>query len=306
MTFNVFILGSSSATPAFNRHPSAQLVNHNDHYFLIDCGESTQIRLSHYKLKYHRINHIFISHLHGDHYLGIVGLLSTLHLQGRTTPLHLYAPPELLEILNLQFTVSETTLRYELIFHATHNHNTQVLYEDDTLTVSTIILNHRIPTTGFLFKEKKHPRRILKEKLEQYAIPIWAIENLKQGQDYKSESGTLIPNNELTEAPLPVRSYAYCSDTSYYEPIIPIIEGVNLLYHEATFKDDLAERAKETYHTTSKQAGIIAKKAGVKQLLLGHFSARYADLQPLLAEALQHFPNSQLAEEGKKFDISFE
>ena len=206
MVFNVFILGSSSATPAFNRHPTAQLLNYNENYFLVDCGEATQMQLMAYKLKMHRIKHIFISHLHGDHYLGLVGLLSTLHLQGRTAALHIYAPSELQQILELQFVVSETKLRFELVFHATHDRHSAVLFEDEHLIVSTIVLNHRIPTTGFLFKEKPRGRRLIKEKLQQHAVPGWAMENLKKGGDYQPEDGKPVPNAELTQDPLPSRS----------------------------------------------------------------------------------------------------
>ena len=304
MTFEVVILGSSSATPIYQRHPSAQVLNIHERFFLIDCGEGTQVQLQNYRVKYHRINHIFISHLHGDHYLGLMGLLSTLHLQGRTAPLHLYGPAPLEEILNLQFYHSQTELRYELIFHALSAEHNQKIFEDEEIIVSTIILNHRIPCTGFLFKEKPHPRKLKKEQLEKYKIPYTAFQDLKRGTEYISPDGVVIPNDVLTDPGPPQHSYAYCSDTMFDNSVINSVRGVDVLYHESTFMHDMLHRAQETFHTTSLQAAQVAKEAGAKLLLLGHFSARYRDLEPMLQEAKSVFPNSLLALEGEKFSIN--
>ena len=218
--FDVTVLGSSSATPAYNRNPSAQLLIHNDKYYLIDCGEATQNQLNRFKLKASRIDYIFISHLHGDHYLGLVGLLSTMHLNGRTKEIHVFGPPQLKEIVDLQLVVSETQLRYEVIFHFTHTEYPEQIFENNDVTVETIILNHRIPTTGFLIKEKPRKRKINTEKLEEYDIPLEYIPLLKNGIDYTDKFGHIISNTELTFDPNPSRSFAYCSDTLYNENFI--------------------------------------------------------------------------------------
>lgn len=302
-SFEIIVLGSSSATPAYNRNPSAQLLNINEKFYLIDCGEATQNQLNKFKLKSSRIDYIFISHLHGDHYLGLVGLLSTMHLNGRVKEIHVFGPPQLKEIIDLQLMVSETKLRYEVIFHFTHTEYTEQIFENNDVTVETIILNHRIPTTGFLIKEKPRKRKINTARLEEYDVPLEYIPLLKNGIDYSDKHGNVIPNAELTFDPTPARSFAYCSDTLYNENFIEQIEGVNFLYHEATFLHELIDRAVETYHTTALQAGIIAKKANVKQLMIGHFSARYRDLEPLLAEAKTEYENTVLAIEGEKYLI---
>ncbi len=302
-SFEIIVLGSSSATPAYNRNPSAQLLNINEKFYLIDCGEATQNQLNKFKLKSSRIDYIFISHLHGDHYLGLVGLLSTMHLNGRVKEIHVFGPPQLKEIIDLQLMVSETKLRYEVIFHFTHTEYTEQIFENNDVTVETIILNHRIPTTGFLIKEKPRKRKINTARLEEYDVPLEYIPLLKNGIDYSDKHGNVIPNAELTFDPTPARSFAYCSDTLYNENFIEQIEGVNFLYHEATFLHELIDRAVETYHTTALQAGIIAKKANVKQLMIGHFSARYRDLEPLLAEAKTEYDNTVLAIEGEKYLI---
>jgi ribonuclease Z len=304
MTFEILILGSSSATPIYSRHPTAQVVNIHERLFLVDCGEGTLIQLNRYHVKFHRINHIFISHLHGDHYLGIVGLLSTLHLQGRQTDLFLYAPPELEEIIEVQLKYSQTTLRYKVHYNHVDSRIPKIIYQDDDLEVHTIIMNHRIPCTGFLFREKAKSRKLIKDKLKEYNVPVDTYADLKNGKDYISESGNIIANTELTTDPASPRTYAFCSDTIYDESIVPHIQGVNLLYHEATFLNDKLERAKETFHTTAMQAGVIAKKSEVKRLIIGHFSARYKNLYPLLEETRTVFPNSTLAIEGDVFPVA--
>ena len=306
MSFELTILGSSSATPNYNRHPSSQLLNLREHYFLIDCGEGTLMQLLRYRIKYHRISHIFISHLHGDHYFGLIGLLSTFHLQGRTKELHIYGQQELMDVLELQLRLSNTILRYNLIFHAVRHYSAEVIMEDEDIQVRSIILNHRIPCTGFLFREKPKPRKLLVHKLQQYNIPFSSYTAIKNGENYTDDFGNEISNKELTENPPDQGSYAYCSDTIYDENIIEDIRSVSLLYHEATFGHDLLDRAVTTYHTTARQAGQIALLAQTKKLLIGHFSARYKELTPLLEEAADVFSKTELALEGKKFLIGKE
>lgn len=303
MTFEIIILGSSSATPIYQRHPTAQVLNINEHFFLVDCGEGTLIQMNHFRIKFHRINQVFISHLHGDHYLGLMGLLSTMHLQGRTVPLHLYAPHDLKEIIDIQLRHSQTELRYELVFHPINSSSPKLIYENEDLEVRTIILNHRIPCTGFLFSEKQKPRKLIKEKLVEYNIPVSVFQDLKHGSDYTDENNQVISNAELTSDPRLPRSYAFCSDTMYHEQIIKQVRGIDLLYHEATFMNDKAERAKETFHSTAAQAATLASKAKVKRLIIGHFSARYKNLYPLLEEAKEVFENTSLAMEGDHFII---
>ncbi len=301
--FDVTVLGSSSATPAYNRNPSAQLLNLNEKFYLIDCGEATQNQLNKFRIKSSRIDYIFISHLHGDHYLGLVGLLSTMHLHGRTKEIHIYGPPELKEIIDLQLKVSETVLRYQIEFHSTHTEYSEKIFESNDLVVETIVLNHRIPTTGFVFREKPKKRKINSAKMEEYDVPLEYIPLLKNGIDYSDKYGNTIANHELTFDPSPSKSYAYCSDTLYNENFIEQIEGVDMLYHEATFLHELIDRAVETFHTTALQAGALAKKANVKRLMIGHFSARYKELDQLLAEAQSEFNNTVLALEGEKYII---
>lgn len=303
MSFNVTILGSSSATPTSHRHPTSQVLTYNEQLFLIDCGEATQMQLTRYKVKAHKINHIFISHLHGDHYLGLIGLLSTLHLQGRTNPLNLFGPPELKEILDVQFLHSQTELRYPLIFHPIQDTESEVILKLENIQVSTIILNHRIACTGFLFREINKPYHLRKDKLAEGKVPVEAFSYLKKGQDYKSEDGRDFLVQDYTTAPDKALSYAFCSDTIYDKRVIDAVQGVSLLYHEATFMEDMIDRATETYHSTARQAGMVATQAGVNALLIGHFSARYRDLNPLLEEAKSAFLETSLAIEGLQFII---
>lgn len=301
--FELTILGCSSATPTSSRNPTAQLLNVAERFFLIDCGEATQIQLRRFKLKFQKINHICISHLHGDHYLGLMGFLSSLHLLGRTVELHLYCPPELEEILQIQFKYSQTYLRYKIIYHPHRYIANDLIFEDNKVEVRTIILNHRIPCCGFVFTEKPLLANISKEIITEYKIPTDQIAAIKAGADLIKSDGTVIPNAHLvTPAPKP-RSYAYCSDTCYDERIIDSIKGADLLYHEATFMHDMLPRAKETYHSTTIQAATIAQKADVKQLMIGHYSARYRDLHPLLEEAKTVFNNTLLAIEGESIRL---
>jgi len=301
--FGVTILGNNSAVPAFGRHPTSQVITTSGGKFLVDCGEGTQIQMINYKIRRSRISHIFISHLHGDHYLGLVGLLSTMHLQGRTNEIHVYGQAELMDVIELQLRLSMTRLRYQIIFHPIKHFAPAIILEDEDMIVKTIILNHRIPCTGFLFKEKPKPRKLLVNKLQQYNIPFSFYGKLKDGFDYRDVDGNVIANDELTISSRAPRSYAFCSDTVYDESIINEIRGVDLLYHEATFLHDMVERAQTTFHTTSLQAATIAKKAEVKKLIIGHFSARYKELHPLLDEARTVFPNTELAIEGNRFEV---
>ncbi|WP_145861546.1 ribonuclease Z [Pedobacter suwonensis] len=301
MKFEVTILGSSSATPVFNRNPSAQLLNCNEKYYLIDCGEGTQQQLAKYNLKAARIDYIFISHLHGDHYFGLIGLLSSLHLNGRIKPIKIFGPKPLLEILEIQFKYSDTVLRYPIEFFPIEADQSTQIFENSDLTVKTIVLNHRIPTTGFIFQQKKRQRKLIKEKTDQ--VPMAYYTALKKGMDVELPNGDILRSEDYTtEADAP-RCYAYCSDTLFDESYFATIKDCDTLYHEATFMHDLLERAKETHHTTALQAGEVAKITGAKKLLIGHFSSRYKTLQMLFEEAQSVFENTELAVEGRTFQL---
>lgn len=303
MIFKVTILGSNSAIPTIKRNPTAQLVNHNERLFLLDCAEGTQVQLRKIKIRIQRVSNIFISHLHGDHFFGLIGLISSMHLLGRNKPLNIYGPPKLEDILKIQLEASETKLNYELIFHPLKMDRIETVYEDEKLTISTIPLNHSIPTVGFIFREKLGKRRLIRGKIADLNIPVQNILPIKNGADFIDENGVLHKNSEVTENPLVPRTYAYCSDTSYYEPIIPIIHGADLLYHETTFMHDMAKAAAEKFHSTTIEAGTIAKKAEVKKLIIGHFSMRYDILDYLLDETKTVFPNTDLAKDGKSFEL---
>lgn len=304
MKFELTILGSNSALPTSKRFPTAQVLNVLERFFLIDCGEGTQIQLKKFRVPMSRINHIFISHLHGDHFFGLIGLISSLSLQGRKNELHIYAHSKLEKIIRFQLEVLDSKLSYKLVFHNIFGKEIQTLFEDETLTVQSFPLKHGVmPCAGFLFKEKERPRLLKKDMLDFYKIPIKARHGIKLGDDYLTEEGILIPNAKLTIAASKPRSYAFCTDTAYFPRIVPIIRKVNLLYHEATFLKNDAKRAKSTYHSTAEQAAKIAKEAEVSQLLIGHFSARFHDLSAHLNEAQSVFPKTELAEDGKIFSI---
>ncbi len=303
MKFEITILGSSSATPIFHRNPTSQILNVNEKLLMIDCGEGTQQQMLRFGIKYHKIDYIFISHLHGDHYFGLVGLISSMHLNGRKKPLYLFAPPEIQEILELQFKHSATIIKFPIEYYPIQNNTSEVILETNDVIVETIVLNHRIPTTGFLFKEKQRLRRINKEVVEKLNIPEEYYPLIKKGIDFKTETGQIHKAIDLTtEADIP-KSYAYCSDTVADGSYLKQLEEVDLLYHETTFMHDMVERAKETFHTTSVEAAIIAKDCVVKKLMIGHFSARYRDLSPLLMEAKEIFSETYLAIEGETFMI---
>ncbi|MVN89652.1 ribonuclease Z [Mucilaginibacter aquatilis] len=303
MKFEVTILGSSSATPIFNRNPTAQVLNVNERLYLIDCGEGTQQQMLRFEIKASRIDHIFISHLHGDHYLGLIGLVSSMHLNGRVKPLKLYGPAPLLEIINLQFKYSETVLNYNIEFVATDALQPQIILDNQDVVVETIPLDHRIATTGFLFRQKKRLRKIIKEKAEALNIPVEHFPLLKRGEDYRAPDGKLYRNHELTVDSDQPKCYAYCSDTIYNERYFEQIQNADLLYHEATFLHNMLDRANKTFHTTAWQAGQVALQTGAKNLLIGHFSARYKSLTDLLDEARGVFPSTELAIEGSTFEV---
>lgn len=303
MKFEVTILGSSSATPVLYRNPTAQLLNCNERYYLIDCAEGTQQQLIKFGIKAAKIDYIFISHLHGDHYFGLIGLLSSMHLNGRVKPLHIFAPVAIQEILALQFKHSDTQLKYELVFFAIDPVTPTVIFQNSDVTVETIILNHRIPCTGFKFTEKKRLRKLLVDKLEAVQVPIDLYPLLKRGADLTLPGGDILRNIDFTTDSAVPKSYAYCSDTLYDESYFECIKGCDTLYHEATFLHEMIDRAKETHHTTALQAGQIAQLVGAKQLLIGHFSSRYKTLHQLLDEAQSVFPNTNLALEGTTYQI---
>ena len=303
MSFKLTILGCNSAIPTPTKNPTAQLLNVDERFFLIDCGEGTQIQLLKNKIKAQKINHIFISHLHGDHYFGLIGLINTMHLLGRTTELNLYAHQQLKEIIDLQFQASNTELKFPLFFHPITPDEEKVLFEDESIVISNLILKHSIPSSGFLFKEKKKAKNIIKAKIEEYEIPIAQLSSIKNGADFKSKEGKIIKNKELTTIAKQPYSYAFCSDTTLVEENIATIKGVTLLYHEATFMKDLVEKARQTGHSTTIDAATMAKKAKVKKLVIGHFSSRYNDLEELLAETKSVFTNTYLATDGSTFDF---
>ncbi len=303
MKFEVTILGCSSATPVFNRNPTAQLLNCNEKPYLIDCGEGTQQQLIKFNLKAAKIDHIFISHLHGDHYFGLIGLLSSLHLNGRIKPIHIYGPEPIKEILEMQFKYSDTTLKYELIYHFTDCNASKIILENNDLVVETIVLNHRIPCTGFKFTEKKRLRKLLNSKLEEDQIPVEYFPLLKRGVDLTLPNGNVLLNADYTTDSAVPKSYAYCSDTLYDERYFDKIKNCDTLYHEATFLHDMLDRANETHHTTALQAAQIASQVGAKKLIIGHYSSRYKTLIELLEEAKTVFENTQLAIEGNTYQI---
>ncbi|MCC8407618.1 ribonuclease Z [Mucilaginibacter sp. UR6-1] len=303
MKFEVIILGSSSATPIYNRNPTAQVLNINEHLYMVDCGEGSQQQMMRFDIKASRIDCIFISHLHGDHYLGLVGLLSSLHLNGRKKPMNLFGPAPLIEIIEMQLKYSETTLQYPLVFKATNADRPEQIFENNDFTVETIPLLHRIACTGFIFRGKKRTRKLVKERIDELEVPVAYFSAIKAGRDYTAPDGTVYANDSLTIPPPEPKSYAYCSDTIYSAHYFEQIKGATVLYHEATFMNDMLERAKDTYHTTALQAADVAVKTGAERLLIGHFSARYKTLNDLLDEACTVFPDTELAIEGKTFII---
>lgn len=301
--FEVTILGNTSSIPVHGRNHTAQVIRFGQECLLLDCGEGTQIQMRKFKIKSSRISHIFISHLHGDHYLGLIGLLSSYHLSKRTQPLKIFGPQGLDEIITTHFRWSNTRLAYPLEFIQTHADGLNLLLDHPRFSVYSFPLSHRIPTTGFLIKEKQGLRSLIKEKLLENKIPLQAIHEIRSGRDFIDELGNVFRVDEYAH-PLPaLRSYAFCSDTKFEPTLRTFLRGVDLLYHESTFMESDALRAADTFHCTAKQAAEIAKISEVKNLLLGHFSSRYVDLNEMLAEAQTVFTNSTLSEEGKTYSI---
>lgn len=297
------ILGCYSATPRTNTNPTSQVLDINNHLFLIDCGEGTQVELRRNKIKFSRIKHVFISHLHGDHYFGLVGLISTFRLLTRETDLHIYGPKGLKEVITLQLKLSDSWTNYKLIFHELTSKESQLIFEDDKVEVHTIPLDHRIYTNGFLFKEKAGDRKLDINAVLNADISQAYYRKLKQGSDVINESGEVIKNESVTKDPIKPKSYAFCSDTAYNETIIPIIKNVDVLYHESTFLEKNKTLCQPTKHSSAKQAATIASKANVGQLILGHYSTRYDDINQFKDEAQTIFEYVELAEDGKVFEF---
>ncbi len=297
------ILGCHSATPRINSNPTSQVLEINNHIFLIDCGEGTQIQLRKQKIKFSRIKHIFISHLHGDHYFGLVGLISTFRLLTREADLHIYAPKGLKEVITLQMKLSDSWTNYQLFFHELESKSSELIFEDDKVEVYTIPLNHRVYTNGFLFKEKPAERKLDMNAVLNAQIDKSYFRKLKQGFDVENEKGEIISNALLTKNPPKPKSYAFCSDTLFHPEIIPVIDNVNAIYHESTFLEKHRHLCEQTKHSTAKQAAEIAKQANAKTLILGHYSTRYDDLNLFKEEAQTVFKNVELAEDGVVFNI---
>jgi ribonuclease Z len=296
-TVGLTILGNNSALPANERHPTAQALHWDDQVYLIDCGEGTQLQLNRYKIRRSKINHIFISHLHGDHYFGLIGLITSMGLMGRESPLHLYAPPGLEAIVTLQLKLAETRLPFALHFHTLGTEDTALL-SDKHVTVRSFAVQHRIPCWGFLFIEQKAPRMLLKEAAMEAGVPQVFFNRLKWGENYVTEDGRFISNNSVTAAAAPPVSYAYCADTLYTPALADKLAGVTLLYHEATYLHELVERAESRFHSTARQAAMLAAAAKPQRLLIGHFSSQYDNLDDFLMEAREVFPATDLAQEG--------
>lgn len=297
------ILGCGSALPTRLHTPSGQLLELCQKQFLIDCGEGVQLTLRKDAIRIARLDNIFISHLHGDHCFGLIGLISSLGMMQRTRDLHIYAQPDLERLLTPWLNYFCADLPFTVLIHTFNPRKNEVIYDDRSLSVSTIPLKHRVPCCGFLFEEKPHERHIRREVIEQYRIPLCALPAIKQGEGYHVADGTWLSNEQLTTPPSPSYRYAYCSDTAYSEKIIPMVEGVDCLFHEATYLSDMADRAKETLHSTAQQAATIARKANVKRLIIGHYSARYDDVSPFLSEARTVFENTEAATEHQIYEL---
>ena len=303
MSFKITILGSNSAVPLVNRNPTSQLLNVNERFFLIDCGENTQVQLRKYGLSFQRIHHIFISHLHGDHYFGLIGLITSMHLLGRKKELHIYAHEQLKEIINIQLIASNTDLSFPLFFHNLSVDSESILFEDDSITISNFLLDHTLNCSGFLFKEKKYKRRLDRSKIEKYNIHHDFFKSIMKGEDYIHKD-IKINNSDLTKDAEYFHSYAFCSDTRFSKEIIAKVRNVDVLYYETTFAKDIFERALETGHSTTHQAAQIAKRAKVKLLITGHYSQRYSNLDVLLSETQEVFHNSILSYSGMTLDFN--
>lgn len=297
------ILGCYAATPRTLTNPTSQVLEIKNRLFLIDCGEGTQVQLRKNKIKFSKINHIFISHLHGDHLYGLIGTISTFSLLGRTTDLHVYGPKGIKELILLQLKLTESWTTYNLFFHELESKESEIIFEDKRVIVKTIPLKHRVYTNGYLFQEKPDERKLDVEAVQKYDIHVAYYQKIKNGSDITLDNGTVIENEKLTFDPPPAKSYAFCSDTVYHEAVIPIIQNADILYHESTFLNSEAPLAQKTLHSTAKEAATIALKANVKQLILGHYSTRYDGLERFKEEAEQVFPNVLLADDGVSFEF---
>ncbi|WP_320112380.1 ribonuclease Z [Draconibacterium orientale] len=303
MSFELTILGSNSALPTSNRYPTAQVLDVPGRCFLIDCGEGTQIQLRRNRISFSKIRHIFISHLHGDHYYGLIGLLSTMNLLGVKSDVHIYAPSELKTLIQPQLDFIRGEMSIKPIFHPLNLKKPQTVFENKNIEILSFPVKHSIPTVGFLFREKPKQANIKKEMIKAYNIPLAKIKDIKAGADFETEDGTLIPNEKLTTPPPKPKSYAFCTDTAFHPPIAEIISGVDLLYHEATFLEELKDLAEKTLHSTARQAAEMAKLSKASKLLIGHFSSRFKNLNDFKTEAREVFRNTELAIEGKKYII---
>lgn len=305
MLFQLTIIGSGSASPTKGRFPTSQLLQVQNKGYLFDCGEGAQMRMIDFGISHSKIDVIFITHLHGDHFFGLFGLLTSMSLNQREKPLTIVAHPDLEPIVKTVIRTDKYELTFSIDFITTSNDGFYKVFEDQHVEVSTFPLVHRIETTGFVLKEKERPYRIRKEALAEYSIPVQAIKSITQGGDFKTPEGEIIANDLITTGRPKSRSFAFCTDTLYHPEIVPYIKGVNICYHEATFLDAEKERANNTNHTCASEAAMIAKLAEVDKLLIGHFSARYLHLEKHLSEAQAVFPNTELAIEGKTFDVPF-
>ena len=297
------ILGCYAATPRTFTNPTSQILEIKNRIFLIDCAEGTQVQLRKNKIRFSKINHIFISHLHGDHFFGLIGLVSTFTLLNRTTDLHIYGPKGIQEIIKLQLRLSNSWPNYSLFFHELESNESEIIFEDQKVVVKTIPLKHRVYTNGFLFEEKIGERKLNMDAVQNYKIDICYYQNIKNGKDITLDNGKVIENAKLTFDPIAPKKYAFCSDTAYHEAILPIIKNVDVLYHEATFLQSEESLAKKTLHSTSNEAATIALKANVKQLILGHYSTRYENIDFFREEAAAIFPEVVLADDGKIFEF---
>ncbi|MCE1157085.1 MAG: ribonuclease Z [Bacteroidales bacterium] len=297
------ILGSGSALPTRDHFPTAQLLDLREKQFLIDCGEGTQIRLRQMGLKLNRLGHVFISHLHGDHCFGLIGFISSLGMLNRTADLYVHGPVGIRELFEPQLAFFCADSPFKVVFEEFDSRRHAVIYDDRSLSVSTLPLRHRVPCAGFLFREKPGNRHLLREWIDYYHIPVAQLHLIRQGADFVNAEGELIPNDRITAPPNPVVSYAYCSDTAYHEALIPLLQDVDVLYHEATFAESEVKRARQTLHSTAREAATIARKAGVGKLLIGHYSARYHNKELLLNEAREVFENTELTSDMQTFAI---
>ncbi|MDC1473323.1 ribonuclease Z [Flavobacteriaceae bacterium] len=299
----VTILGCYAATPRTLTHPTSQVLEIKNHLFLIDCGEGTQVQLRKQKVRFSKINHIFISHLHGDHFFGLPGLVATFRLLGRVNPLHIYGPKGIKEAVTLLLKLGDSWTNYPLHFHELSSKAPEVVFEDKKVTVTTIPLDHRVYTNGFLFREKVGSRKLEAQAVEAHGIDSCYFQNIKDGKDAPNKAGEIIPNAQLSSDPKPTKSYAFCSDTAYFPKIIAQIKEVTVLYHESTFLESESDLATKTKHSTASQAAKIAESAGVKSLILGHYSTRYDGLQPFKEEAEVYFKPVLLADDGREFEF---